>query len=221
MAMTRKQASGKRSGRTARSAFEPRHIRYFRTQARWRAWLERNHLRETRLWVGFWRVATGKPCITWPQSVDEALCFGWIDGLRRGLDAERYTIRFSPRTATSLWSRVNLRRFAELNSVGLIHPAGHAAREKWSEGRTSGYSYENARAGLDAAGLKALRASARAWRFWEAQTPSYRKVAGNWVTSAKRPATRARRLASLITACAAGKAIPPLAKFVKVKPAPR
>jgi uncharacterized protein YdeI (YjbR/CyaY-like superfamily) len=196
-------------------------VRYFRTQAVWRRWLERNHARETQLWVGFWRVATGRPSLTWPQSVDEALCFGWIDGRRRGLDAESYTIRFTPRTATSLWSRINLRRFAELNTAGLVHPAGHAARANWGDRKTSGYSHENARSKLDAAGLAALRARPRAWRFWEAQTPSYRKVAGHWVVSARQDATRARRLAALITACGADKAIPPLAKWIKVKPSPR
>jgi uncharacterized protein YdeI (YjbR/CyaY-like superfamily) len=221
MASTRKKTSANSLARPGKTSPVPTGVRYFRTQATWRVWLERNHARETQLWVGFWRVATGKPSITWPQSVDEALCFGWIDGLRRGLDTESYAIRFTPRKATSLWSRVNLRRFAELNTAGLVRPAGHAAREKWGEGRTSGYSYENARTGLDVGGLAALRARPTAWRFWEAQTPSYRKVAGHWVVSAKQESTRARRLASLITACEAGKGIPPLAKWIKVKPAPR
>jgi uncharacterized protein YdeI (YjbR/CyaY-like superfamily) len=196
-------------------------VRYFRTPAMWRRWLERNHARETQLWVGFWRVATGRPSLTWPQSVDEALCFGWIDGRRRGLDAESYAIRFTPRTATSLWSRINLKRFAELNTSGLVYPAGHAARANWDDRKTSGYSHENAHSELDAPGLAVLRASPRAWRFWEAQTPSYRKVAGHWVVSARQEATRARRLAALITACGAEKAIPPLAKWIKVKPSPR
>ena len=178
----------------------------------------KHHAAETMLWVGFWRVATGKPSITWPQSVDEALCFGWIDGLRRGLDAESYAIRFTPRSAKSPWSRVNIKRFAELESLGLVHAAGSAARAKWDERtRKTGYSHETPRSALDAKGLAAVKAHARAWRFWEAQTPSYRKGAGHWVVSAKREGTRTARLATLIDCCARGLAIPPFAKWVKVK----
>jgi uncharacterized protein YdeI (YjbR/CyaY-like superfamily) len=222
MATTRrKKPSGPRAAGAVKAVLEPTGVRYFRTQALWRMWLERNHARETQLWVGFWRVATGKPSITWPQSVDEALCFGWIDGLRRGLDTERYAIRFTPRTATSLWSRVNLKRFAELNTAGLVRAAGRAARGKWDDSRSSGYSHDTPLSVLDERGLAALRARPRAWRFWEAQTPSYRKVAGHWAVSAKREETRARRLAGLVAACEAGRAIPPLAKLVKVKRAGR
>jgi len=222
MASTRKkQASAKSPARSGKASLEPTGVRYFRTQAMWRVWLERNHAQELQLWVGFWRVATGKPSITWPQSVDEALCFGWIDGRRRGLDAESYAIRFTPRKATSRWSRINLKRLAELDRAGLVHAAGHAARAKWDDKKTSGYSHENPRSELDAAGLAALRARPRAWRFWEAQTPSYRKVSGHWVVSAKQEATRARRLTSLVAACEAGKAIPPLAQWIKVKPPAR
>jgi uncharacterized protein YdeI (YjbR/CyaY-like superfamily) len=217
MATTRKKASGTRPARAARTALEPRRVRYFRTQARWRAWLERNHAREVQLWVGFWRVATGKPCITWPQSVDEALCFGWIDGLRRGLDTESYAIRFSPRKATSLWSRGNLKRFMELEAAGLVRAAGRAARAKWDDTRSSGYSHDTPKSKLDAPRLLALRARHKAWRFWEAQSPSYRKVAGHWVVSAKREDTRANRFAILVASCEAGKPIPPVAKWVKVK----
>ena len=212
--------TGTRAAKPVKALLEPSRVRYFRTQALWRAWLERNHARETQLWVGFWRVATGKPSINWPQSVDEALCFGWIDGLRRGLDAERYAIRFTPRAANSLWSRVNLKRFAELNTAGLVRAAGRAARAKWDDKRSSGYSHDTPLSVLDERGLAALRARPGAWRFWEAQTPSYRKVAGHWAVSAKREETRVRRLAALVAACEEGRAIPPLAKLVKVKPAP-
>ena len=196
---------------------EPTGVRFFRTQPLWRAWLERSHLRASQLWVGFWRVATGKPSITWPQSVDEALCFGWIDGLRRGLDDESYAIRFTPRKAESSWSRVNLKRFVELEAAGLVHAAGRAARSKWDDSRASGYSHETPSSVLDASRLAALRKRPKAWRFWEAQTPSYRKVAGHWVVSAKREETRARRFAALITCCEAGEAISPVAQWVKVK----
>lgn len=197
---------------------EPVSVRFFASPKLWRAWLTKHHANKPMLWVGFWRVATGKPSITWPQSVDEALCFGWIDGQRRTLDAERYVIRFSPRSARSPWSRINLKRFAELDAAGLVHEAGRAARGKWDERtQSSGYSYETPRAGLDAKALAAVRAHAGAWRFWEAQTPSYRKVAGHWVMSAKREQTRAGRLEALIDCCARGRAIPPVAKWVKVK----
>jgi uncharacterized protein YdeI (YjbR/CyaY-like superfamily) len=167
--------------------------------------------------VGFWRVSTGKPCITWPQSVDEALCFGWIDGLRRGIDAESYMIRFSPRKADSKWSRVNLKRFAELDTQGLVKPAGRAARAKWDDTRKAGYSHETPKAELDAVSLAKLKANTRAWRFWQAQIPSYRKMVANWQASPKREETRVSRLATLIDCCARGVAIPPVAKWVKMK----
>jgi len=171
------------------------------------------------LWVGFWRVATGRPSLTWPQSVDEALCFGWIDGLRRGLDGESYMIRFTPRKPGSRWSRVNLKRFAELVEAGRVHASGHAARSKWGDGERAGYSHETERAGLDRAGHSRLRANPRAWRFWQAQVPSYRRMAGHWVVSAKREATRESRLRTLVDCCARGRAVPPVAKWLKVKPA--
>jgi uncharacterized protein YdeI (YjbR/CyaY-like superfamily) len=191
--------------------------RFFATQAAWRKWLAANHAKRETLWVGFWRVATGKPCITWPQSVDEALCFGWIDGLRRGIDAESYMIRFSPRKADSKWSQVNLKRFAELETQGLAKPAGRAARAKWADGARAGYSYETSRTELEPAALAKLRANAKAWRFWQAQVPSYRKMVANWQASPIREETRVSRLATLIDCCARGVAIPPVAKWVKVK----
>jgi uncharacterized protein YdeI (YjbR/CyaY-like superfamily) len=190
--------------------------RFFRTQAAWRRWLATNHKKRRELWVGFWRRASGRPSITWPQSVDEALCFGWIDGLRRGLDDESYMIRFTPRKAESRWSRVNLARYGELDARGLVSAGGKAARARWKDAG-SRYSYEASPSGLDAAALAALNADAKARRFWEAQVPSYRKIATHWVTSAKRPETRSKRLATLIDCCARGAAIPPVAKYVKMK----
>jgi len=181
--------------------------------------LERHHATRAELWVGFWRVATGRPSLTWPQSVDEALCFGWIDGLRRGLDTASYMIRFTPRKPGSRWSRVNLKRFAELADEGRVHATGHAARSKWGDDARAGYSHETERAGLDRAGLARLRANARAWRFWQAQVPSYRRMAGHWVVSARREATREARLRTLVDCCAHGRAVPPVAKWVKMKPA--
>jgi uncharacterized protein YdeI (YjbR/CyaY-like superfamily) len=191
--------------------------RFFATQAAWRKWLAANHAKHDHLVVGFWRVSTGKPCITWPQSVDEALCFGWIDGLRRGVDAEHYTIRFSPRKARSKWSRVNLKRFAELDAEGLVHDAGRAARAKWDDSKQAGYSHEAGPMELDAVSRRQLEANPKAWKFWQAQIPSYRKLVANWLASPKREATRAARLATLIDCCARGRAIPPVAKWVKMK----
>jgi hypothetical protein len=126
--------------------------RFFATPAAWRKWLAANHARETTLWVGFWKVTCDRPSITWPQSVDQALCFGWIDGLRRGIDAESYMIRFSPRKPDSKWSRVNLKRFAELDAEGLVHAAGRAARAKWDDAGEAGYSHERGPVQLDADG---------------------------------------------------------------------
>lgn len=189
--------------------------RFFVTQAAWRKWLAANHEKRKDLWVGFWRVATRRPCITWPQSVDEALCFGWIDGLRLGLDPESYAIRFSPRKPGSKWSQVNLKRFDELDALGLVRAAGKAARANW-RGTRAGYSYETQGAGLDPELRVRLEANSRARRFWEAQTPSYRKTCGNWVTLAKRAETRASRFATLVDCCVRGVPIPPL-KWLKVK----
>jgi uncharacterized protein YdeI (YjbR/CyaY-like superfamily) len=196
---------------------EPHDVKFFRTQAAWRAWLEKNHRTVERQWVGFHRVASGKPSITWPQSVDEALCFGWIDGLRRGLDSQSYAIRFSPRGTKSLWSKVNLRRFAELEQARQVRAAGRAARAQWDDTASAGYSYEKPIVELDAAALDALRAKPRAWSFWQAQVPSYRKICANWVTSAKREETRRGRLETLVSCCAKWAAIPGLAKWMKVK----
>jgi uncharacterized protein YdeI (YjbR/CyaY-like superfamily) len=191
--------------------------RFFATQPAWRKWLTANHAKRDMLWVGFWRVGTGKRSITWPQSVDEALCFGWIDGLRRGIDQQSYMIRFSPRKAASKWSRVNLKRYAELDAEGLVKPAGRAARAKWDDAREAGYSHERGQVELDAVASRALRANAKAWRFWQAQIPSYRKMVAGWLLSPKREETRTSRLATLIDCCARGKAIPPVAKWVKMK----
>jgi len=191
--------------------------RFFGTPGAWRKWLAANHQKAELLWVGFWKVTCGKPSITWPQSVDEALCFGWIDGLRKGIDAESYMIRFSPRKATSKWSRVNLKRFAELDAEGLVHAAGRAARAKWDDAGEAGYSHERGLVELDAAAARKLKANAKAWAFWQAQIPSYRKMVAGWLRNPKRAETRVARLATLLDCCARGKAIPPVAKWVKMK----
>jgi len=191
--------------------------RFFTRPAQWRAWLAKHHAKETFVWVGFWRVSTGKPSLTWPQSVDEALCHGWIDGLRKGIDPERYMIRFSPRKPDSIWSRVNMNRYAELEKAGLVTPTGRAAWGKRSEERSAIYTFERGHVPLDRARERALRANAKASAFLEAQTPGYRKQCGSWVMAAKREETRANRFRTLMDCCERGIAIPPL-KWAKVKP---
>lgn len=184
---------------------------FFATPAAWRAWLEEHHASAAEVLVGFYKRGAKRPSITWPESVDQALCFGWIDGVRRSLDGERYTIRFTPRTARSTWSSVNITRMGELAKLGLVHEAGRAAFEARDAKRSAIYSYEaRARAAFDADSERRLRANGAAWSFFSAQAPWYRRTATHWVMSAKREATRRARLDTLITHSAAGRRIPPL-----------
>lgn len=184
---------------------------FFATPAAWRAWLEKNHALATEVLVGFYKRGSKRPTITWPESVDEALCFGWIDGKRRSLDAERYTIRFSPRAARSTWSSVNIKRIGELDKLGLVHAAGRAAYAARDAKRSAIYSYEaRYRAVFDAESERRFRANDAAWSFFAAQAPWYRRTATHWATSAKREATRRARLDMLIAHSAAGRRIPPL-----------
>jgi uncharacterized protein YdeI (YjbR/CyaY-like superfamily) len=184
--------------------------RFFATPAAFRAWLDEHHATSDELLVGFYKTSSGTPSITWPESVDEALCFGWIDGVRRTIDAERYSIRFSRRTARSNWSLVNIRRARELIKLGRMRPAGLRAFERRDESAAR-YSYEQRHAAeLEPADERAFRADQRAWAFFQSQPPSYRKAAIWWVMSAKQDATREKRLATLIDDSAHGIAIKPL-----------
>jgi len=183
---------------------------FFATPEEFRAWLEAHHESEPELLVGFWKKGTGKPSITWPESVDEALSFGWIDGVRRSLGDEAYTIRFSPRRARSIWSAVNVRRMGELMAEGRVRPAGRKAFEARSDDTTAIYSYEQRKTDLIEPYAGELRANADAWEFWQKQAPWYRKAASWWITSAKREETRRKRLATLIELCAAGERLPQL-----------
>jgi uncharacterized protein YdeI (YjbR/CyaY-like superfamily) len=186
---------------------------FFATPADFRAWLERHHESDSELIVGFHKRGSGRPSITWPEAVDQALCFGWIDGVRRRIDDASYSIRFSPRKARSTWSAVNIKRMKELVEQGLVAPAGLAAFERRADDRTAIYSYEQRRsAKLEPDQERRLRADERAWAFFEAQPPSYRRAAIHWVTSAKKPETRERRLTQLIERSAAGQAVPPLTR---------
>lgn len=178
--------------------------RYFKSAAGFRAWLAAHHASETELVVGYHKVGTGEPSMTWAESVDEALCYGWIDGIRRRVDEARYCIRFTPRRPTSIWSAVNIRRVAALEKAGRMRAAGRRAFAARRENRSGVYSFEQRAAGLDAAGEAAIRRNRKAHAYWRGEAPSYRKAASWWVMSAKRPETRARRLAQLIADCAAG-----------------
>jgi uncharacterized protein YdeI (YjbR/CyaY-like superfamily) len=177
---------------------------FFATPAEWRAWLQANHATAPEFSVGFWKVGSGRASISWPQGVDEALCFGWIDGVRNRIDDEAYRIRFTPRKLGGIWSQVNVRRFAELKSEGRITPAGEAAFEVGKH-RTGVYSYEREADEFTPEELAQLQASTAAWAAFQAFPPGYRKLAVHRVTAAKRPETRARRLAILIDASAQGR----------------
>ncbi len=172
---------------------------FFATPAEFRAWLEANHETATELLVGFHKKGSGLPSIAWPESVDQALCFGWIDGVRRSLGETSYAIRFTPRTARSNWSAVNITRAQELRDQGLMHPAGLAAFAARSDERSNTYSFEQrGPVELSAGDRETFEANGDAWRFFQSQPPSYRKAAIWWVIGAKRDETRARRLATLI-----------------------
>jgi uncharacterized protein YdeI (YjbR/CyaY-like superfamily) len=184
---------------------------YFATPADWRAWLERNHGSTRELLVGFHKRGSGHPSITWPESVEAALCFGWIDGHRKRLDEERYTIRFTPRQPGSTWSAINIRKIKELTRLGLMTPAGLAAFRKRSTKKSGIYSHEQRHtATLKRDEERGLRANPAAWTDWQRRAPSYRKAAIWWIVSAKKPETRARRLGILIRDSAAGRTVPPL-----------
>ena len=179
--------------------------RFFESAAAFRQWLEKNHDKVSELLVGFHKRGSGRPSITWPESVDQALCFGWIDGIRRRMDDESYTIRFTPRRPRSIWSAVNIRRVKELIKLGLMQPAGLRAFEKRSEEKSRIYSYEREHASLTPQYEKRFRANKKAWKFFNEQPAGYRRLTAYYVISAKQEETRARRLATLINASARGK----------------
>jgi uncharacterized protein YdeI (YjbR/CyaY-like superfamily) len=181
---------------------------FFAAPKEFRAWLELHHAAKTELLVGFYKKGSGKPSISWPESVDEALCFGWIDGVRRSLGDDAYTIRFTPRKATSIWSAINVDKVTELEKLGKMRDAGRRAFAARTDARTGVYSFERREpAKLTGAQEKALRANRKAAAFFDAQPPWYRRTATHWVISAKREETRARRLAQLIADSAAGRTI--------------
>ena len=196
--------------------------KFFATPEAWRTWLERHHEQETELLVGFYKRDSGHPSITWPESVDQALCFGWIDGVRRNIDEVSYSIRFTPRKTTSTWSAVNLRRVEELRALGLMRPAGLAAHEARSDKRSRIYAYEqSAPAALPPEFERRFQAHADAWAFFQARSPAYQRNSLYWVMSAKKEETRLKRFDTLLSDSAEGrplKHLTPLPRTPKAKP---
>lgn len=176
--------------------------KFFSTQNDFRKWLEKYHETEKELLVGFWKVDSGKPSMTWTESVDQALCFGWIDGVRRSLGKEAYTIRFTPRRPKSVWSRINIEKIERLKKDGLMQTAGLAAYDKKEDHRAVIYSYENRPREFTPEFEKKFKRNKMAWEFFEAQPAGYRRLMIYWVTSAKQEATRISRFERLVAGSA-------------------
>ena len=186
---------------------------FFATPETFRAWLKKHHEQRQELLVGFYKKDSHTPSISWPESVDQALCFGWIDGVRKGVDDVSYTIRFTPRKPGSTWSAVNVRRVKELRTLKMMDPAGMRAFERRQDDNTGIYGYEQRKAAkLDAAAERTFRAKQKAWQFFQDQAPWYRRTAIWWVVSAKKEETRRRRLETLIDDSARGRTIAPLTR---------
>src|SRR5687767_3329009 len=185
---------------------------FFATPADFRRWLEKNHDTQRELLVGFYKKGSGKPSITWPESVDEALCFGWIDGIRRTIDDESYSIRFTPRRARSVWSNVNTKRVAELTKQGRMHASGLKTFAARDPNRSGIYAFEQRKEDqkLDPPYAAKLKANKKAWAFFQSQAPWYQRTVSRWVMNAKKEETRLRRLLALIEDSAAGRRIGPV-----------
>jgi uncharacterized protein YdeI (YjbR/CyaY-like superfamily) len=179
--------------------------KFFRTPADFGTWLEKNHATAAELWVGFYKKDSGKPSITWPESVDEALCFGWIDGIRKRVNEISYQIRFTPRRRGSIWSAINIKRVKELVEQKRMRPAGLKAFAARSENKSGVYSYEQRPNELEQPYAAYLKQNNAAWDFFQTQPSSYRKMIGWWIISAKKEETRMARLAKLISESAKGK----------------
>jgi uncharacterized protein YdeI (YjbR/CyaY-like superfamily) len=194
---------------------DPKH---FPTPAAFRKWFEKNHDRRTELWVGFYRKGHGQG-LTYPEAVDESLCFGWIDGIKRKVDDVRYTNRFTPRKPDSKWSRVNLRRFEELSAQGRVAPPGAEARARFDPDKHGAYSFERDRPARLAPELeRRFKANAGAWAFFKAQPAGYRRLSIHWIMSAKRDETRLRRLERIIEFSEAGERLPQISGRAAKKP---
>ncbi len=185
-------------------------ITFFRNPSAMRKWLEKNHKKVQELWIGFYKKDSGKPSITWPESVDEALCFGWIDGIRKSIDRDSYMIRFTPRKADSNWSLVNVKRVEELTKQGRMHASGLEVYNKRKAEKTGLYSFEQNENKLTPEFEELFRENKKAWKFFETQVPSYRNPCIRWVMSARQEETRMKRLLILIRDSGNGSFIAPM-----------
>jgi uncharacterized protein YdeI (YjbR/CyaY-like superfamily) len=185
-------------------------VRVFRGPSAFRLWLEKHHSSDSEVWVGYYKKGVRKLSITYPESVEQALCFGWIDGITYRINDEVHATRFTPRRRGSNWSLANIAKVAELEKAGLMHPAGRNAFDERVR-RDPQYSYENRPHDLPSEAATQMQANAEAWRYWQAQTASYRRAATWWIVSAKQEATQQRRLEALIKDSAAHRPIKPLA----------
>ena len=190
--------------------------KFFKTQKDLRKWFEKNYKKLDEQWIGYYKKNTGKESITWSESVDEALCFGWIDGLRKSIDDESYMIRFTPRKPNSNWSRVNINKVDRLTELGLMKPEGLEAFKKEKDYKSKTYAYEQDVVKLDKKYEDKIKANKKAWEFFTYKlAPSYKKVTKRWIMSAKREETRLSRLKILIDSSAKEELIPQLAKYKK------
>ena len=190
---------------------------FFEAPAEFRAWLKENHDKASELLVGFRRAGSGLPSITWKESVDEALCYGWIDGLRKSLDETSYTIRFTPRKPSSAWSAINIKRVEVLIEEGRMTPAGLRAWESRHQSRNYGYSYDGPTRTLGPDQERELKRHPNAWEFFSSQAPSYQRAASHWVMSPKREETREKRLKILVEDSIAGRRIAHTTAYTKRK----
>lgn len=190
----------------------PTNLKFFKTPVAFRKWLDKNHKLKTELWVGLHKKASGRPSVTYHEALDEALCFGWIDGIRKPVDDVSYTVRFTPRKPSSVWSLVNIRRVQALLKLGRMMPPGIAAFQARDEQKSRQYSYENHLRKLGEAYEQEFRARKKAWEFFQAQAPWYRRTSNWWVVSAKQEETRKRRLQQLIECSENGERIPQLSR---------
>ncbi len=194
-------------------------LKFFRTPPELRKWFEKNHKKAKELWLGYYKTSSGKPSVTWSESVDQALCFGWIDGIRKSLGDESYTIRFTPRKPTSIWSNVNIKKMEELIKSGQMTQAGLDIFEKRKDHKSGIYSFEQKESppGLTGDLLKKLKANKKAWEWYSKQGAYYRRTAAWWILSAKQEATQAKRLEQLISDSANGMKVPPFRALEKKK----
>jgi len=194
---------------------------FFATPADFRKWLDKYHDKSSEQWVGFYKKDSGKPSITWPESVDAALCYGWIDGLRKGIDEVSYKIRFTPRKRSSNWSTINIKRVEELTKLGLMRPAGLKAFQERKDEKSGIYSYEQRQnIQLSTEYEKQFRGDKKAWDFFQKQPPWYRRTCIYWIMTAKQEETRARRLETLMEDSRNGKTVGPITRPKKSKNQP-